>query len=55
MTKILMHYFQIITITELLTFGIDFEIPYGVSFLPSIIGDPINGLKNSFDCVYNEN
>ncbi len=41
----------------LTNYELGFEIPYSVSFLPNVIGEPINSLKNSFDClaIHNKN
>jgi hypothetical protein len=53
--KGLLHYFQIITILGLSNYELDFSIPYMVTFFPNIIGEPVQSLKNAFDCATNFN
>jgi hypothetical protein len=48
--KNLIHYLQIISIIEINRFTFHFEIPYSITILPRIIGEPIQSLKNAFDC-----
>jgi hypothetical protein len=53
--KSLLHYVQIVSVLGLNTIGLGFTVPYAISFLPNIIGEPINTMKNSFDCYMGNN
>ncbi len=42
--KSLLHYVQIITILGLTNYELNFTLSYGVTFLPNMIGKPIQSL-----------
>jgi hypothetical protein len=42
--KSLLHYFQIATIIGLTNYELNFQLPYVVTFLPNVVGEPIQSL-----------
>lgn len=49
--KSLVHYFQIVTVLRLNVQKFGLILPFEVQFIPSILGEPIQSLENSFDCA----
>jgi hypothetical protein len=40
----LLHYIQIATIIEITNYELNFQLPYAVTFLPNVVGEPIQSL-----------
>jgi hypothetical protein len=49
--KSLVHFFQIITVLKLGAMKYGLNVPYEVQFFPSLLGEPVQSLENSFDCA----